>query len=196
MSLLLKATLIVNTGSMFSGKSTELLKQGELYERLGAKVLFLKPLIDKRYSESEIVTHNGARVKALTVDKDANLIDIQELRDADVILIDEVQFFNHTAVVYIKKLVDYYDKVVVVSGLDLDFRGMAFNVTASLMAYADVVNKFKTICRKCGAPSYVSARKGDDEALVKLGGADEYEPICRTCFKKHIELKEIIKEAF
>jgi thymidine kinase len=194
--ILLKPTLIVNTGSMFSGKSTELLKQGELYERLGARIIFLKPSLDKRYSESAIVTHNGARVKSLTVDKDANLLEIQELREADVILIDEVQFFNHTAVVYIKKLVDYYDKVVVASGLDLDFQGMAFNVTASLMAYADVVNKFKTICRKCGAPAYVSARKSDDNTLVKLGGAEEYEPICRSCFKKHIELKEIIKEAF
>lgn len=187
MSLVIKPSLTVNTGSMFSGKTSELLKQGKIYEMVGAKVLYIKPDLDNRYDNTKIVAHNGESVEAKVIAPNVDLLRIPEVREADVILIDEVQFFDYTTSIYISLLVSEYDKVVCVSGLDLDFRGMTFAVTEKLMGYADVINKFKAICAKCGAPAYISARKTSDTEVIKVGGADEYEPLCRECYKNKKE---------
>ncbi|OMI07682.1 thymidine kinase [Bacillus paralicheniformis] len=176
--------LVVNVGGMFSGKSSELQRQGQRHILRGHKVLFLKPRIDNRYSEDEIVTHDGRRVKAVNVDVAGDdFLDIVS-KDVDVVLIDEVQFFED-------KLISLIDNLLVngirvyCSGLDLDFDGKPFGITPLLMAKADEVKKLHAVCDRCGEDAWVTPRKNDNKETIQLGEKDEYFPLCRKCYYEH-----------
>lgn len=179
--------LVLNVGGMFSGKTTELQRQGERHLLAGHSVLFLKPSLDNRYSEMEIVTHKGDKVRAINVDTDGKL-NIPDVITVDVVLIDEVQFFDIKLVETIMFLIEEFNATVYCSGLDMDFLGRAFETTAQLMAKADTVNKFHAVCEGCGNDGVFTAKRshGSDK-VVELGAKETYIPLCRSCYKKHME---------
>ena len=177
----MKAKLTINCGSMFSGKSTELIRQGERHLLAGHSVVFIKPKIDTRYSEDKIVNHKGIYINAIAIKNPIKLITDKAIRRNEVILIDEVQFFDQTIVRVILYLLKK-GYVIYCSGLDMDFKGEPFNIVAQLMAMADEVNKFRAVCEKCGEDANFSYRKTKSNSLIALGGKDEYMPLCRKCF--------------
>lgn len=179
--------LVVNVGGMFAGKSSALIAKGERHMIAGHKVLYVKPDIDNRYSEDKIVTHDGKTVEAVRVNaENSSYLFNKTVYEADVILIDEVQFFSQSILFVIKKLVDS-GKVVYVAGLDLDFKAEPFQLTAYLMAMADEVNKYKAVCSDCGADSYVTAKTSGSSQRVEIGSKELYKPVCRSCYKKYKE---------
>ena len=181
------ATLTVNTGSMFSGKSTMLINQGEKHVKAGQRVVYIKPSLDNRYSEDEIVTHDGLKVKALSVDVNNGLIDVINPREVDVVLIDEVQFFNKRIANSIWWLLSEGIRVYV-SGLDLNYLGDGFETTTEIMAAADKVNKLKAVCESCGEDAVITGKRNfcedSDSQIVKLGAKETYIPLCRKCWFK------------
>lgn len=178
--------LYVNTGTMFGGKTSALLRQGERFLYANKKVVYIKPLLDNRYSEGEIVTHKGVKVEAINVDTALPFITASpEVVLADVILIDEVQFFHPIIVSEVESLLEQGKKVYV-SGLDLNFMGDPFNTTMLLMAKADVVEKHNAICgtEGCGNNAVFTYKKDTSLRIVDLGSEDKYVPMCRDCYKK------------
>lgn len=176
--------LVVNTGSMFSGKSTLLIQQGEKHSRAGQSVLYIKPDIDTRYSVNEIVTHSGLKIPAKTMSTTGSLID--ELNISlpllGIVLIDEVQFFDTKNMINFVWYLLNAGITVYVSGLDMTYRGEAFETTAKLMAIADEVNKLKAVCKYCGADSVVTEKSEDNDQTIELGAGEKYIPVCRECF--------------
>lgn len=173
--------LIVNVGGMFSGKSTELQRQGTRHILRGHNVVYVKPRLDNRYSKDEIVTHDGRKAKAMSVDTQGLEMILGIPLNTEVILIDEVQFFE-------ERLLDVIDVLlksgirIYCSGLDLDFEGNPFGITPLLMAKADEVNKLHAVCDECGNDAWVTPRITQDKEKVKLGEKDDYFPLCRSCF--------------
>lgn len=172
--------LIVNTGSMFSGKSRELQRQGERHKIAGHSVVFITPSMDTRYGESVVSTHIGTKVKAIPVDINVSILGSIP-RGTQVVCIDEVQFFGREIIsdieILLKEGVSVY-----VSGLDMDFRGVPFRTTMELMARADEVHKFHAVCDRCGEDAIFSARTSDSTNIVELGEKDIYKPLCRECW--------------
>lgn len=181
--------LTVITGPMFSGKSSELLRMGERHILAKQQVVYIKPSLDNRYSENEIVTHAGKCVDALSIDKDTCVLDIDIVKNADVLLIDEVQFFGPKMCSAITVLLNK-GKIIYVSGLDMDFKRIPFNSTMYLMGIADTVLKLTAVCEICSADAVQSLRLGDDESLVKLGEKDAYIPVCRKCYTINKDVRE------
>lgn len=173
--------LVVNTGGMFGGKSTELQRQGKRHILAGHRVVFLKPKMDDRYSTDAIVTHEGESVKAINIED--SILENRTVIEADVILVDEVQFFNRNIIGDIDLLLRL-GKTVYVSGLDMDFAGRGFPIVETLMAMADEVHKFKAVCERCGADGTFTAKRTDNKSLVELGSRETYIPLCRRCYYK------------
>ncbi|MGV2685426.1 thymidine kinase [Clostridium perfringens] len=175
---------------MFSEKSKELIRQGERHLLAKHKVVFFKPSIDNIYSNNEIVTHTGAAVKAIIVGPKESLLDHLD-QDVNVVLIDEVQFFNKSILkdvwVMLKNGIDVY-----CSGLDMDYMGTGFNDTViEIMAMAYEVNKLHAICEHCGVDAMYSAKRdfGIFHGLEKisLGTQKEYIPICIDYYVRFME---------
>ena len=175
--------LVVNVGGMFSGKSTELLRQGERHTLAGNSVIYIKPSLDTRYSNSEIVTHRGNKVRAITVAGD--LFSVMDKLTTDVVLIDEAQFFAYSVVADIMQLVSRGVQVYV-SGLDMDFTGKGFGVIKELMARADEVKKFHAVCEGCGKDAVFTGKRVEQGTTetVQLGAKELYTPLCRECYRK------------
>lgn len=172
--------LTVITGGMFAEKSTELLRRGKRLQRAGKSVLYVKPKLDTRYSDTEIVTHDGNKVEAITIDENKPfLLLMRKYSKYDVILIDEVQFF-HPEIVPVTDYLANEGKSVIVAGLDMDYQGTPFKSVAYLMAMAEEVLKLKAVCASCGADAWVS-HKEDNNQRIQLG-TDEYKPLCRKCY--------------
>lgn len=173
--------LVVVTGPMFSGKSSRLITEGEKYVKAGFKVLYLKPEADTRWNKSEIQTHDGISVPACIL-KDT--LDIKSVHEAEVILIDEVQFIPIHLIKQIKQLVRH-GKIIIVAGLDMDYLANSFPVTRELMGQADEVFKLKGQC-KCGRESVMSSiskeYRMDMLNPVVLGDDDKYTAMCRQCY--------------
>lgn len=174
--------LIVICGAMFSGKSTRLITEGEKYAKAGRKVVYLKPASDTRYSINEIVTHDGVKVPASIITDGIEKLEL--VQEADVVLIDEVQFIPISLINEVKSLL-YVGKTVIVAGLDMDYMTNSFPVVRELMCQADEVYKLKGIC-KCGAESVLSSinkeHRKDMLNPVVLGANDKYQALCRKCF--------------
>lgn len=182
--------LTVNTGSMFSGKSTLLISQGEKHVKAGQRVLFIKPSFDDRYAENEVVTHDGIKVPAINVDAEKGLVDVINPREVDVVLIDEAQFFNKRLCNSIWWLLSKGIRVYV-SGLDLNYLGDGFETMNEIMAMADKVNKLKAVCETCGADAVITGKRNfqgnfSDTSIVKLGAKETYMPLCRKCYFKYM----------
>lgn len=177
--------LTVFTGCMFARKSTELQRQGERHELAGRAVVYVKPSIDGRYGDDVVATHNGEKKPAIQVETDSNevlhMVGIPDVQEADVVCIDEVQFFPTAIITAIKFLVDTGRKVYV-SGLDMDKDGVPFEVTMRLMAMADDVQKFHAVCTDCGDDAVFSYQTVQTDTRVTIG--NDYTPLCRSCYRK------------
>lgn len=188
-----KGRLEVVCGSMFSGKTEELMRRLRRAEYAKQQVVTIKHHIDKRNSKAPacIVSHEGRERFAFSVGENAVSIDkILELahKNVDVIGIDEIQFFTTEIIDIICKLIDA-GKRVVVAGLDLDFRGEPFGIMPILMSIADEVVKFKAICVQCGKDAHQTQRLIDgkparySDPIILVGAEELYEARCRSCFQ-------------
>jgi len=174
-------------GSMFSGKTEELIRRLRRAKFAHLKVEIFKPMIDVRYSEEEVVSHNATSILSTPVESSSSILLLSH--DVDVVGIDEAQFFDDGIVEVCQKLANSGVRVIV-AGLDMDYLGKPFGPMPTLMAIAEHVDKVHAICVKCGDPAQHSHRLSQSDKLVELGETDKYEPLCRHCFNKanpHLE---------
>ena len=167
-------------GSMFSGKTEELIRRLKRAKFAHQRVEIYKPTIDTRYSEEEVVSHDKNAIASTPVDSSAGIL-LSEA--AEVVGIDEAQFFDEGLVAVCNELANR-GKRVIVAGLDMDYKGVPFGPMPGLMAIAEEVSKVHAICVKCGNLAYVSHRIVDGDRRVMLGEHGEYEPLCRDCYNK------------
>jgi len=168
-------------GSMFSGKTEELIRRLKRAEYAKLKVEIFKPLIDTRYSEEEVVSHDENTIRSTPVESSGNILLLAG--NVDVIGIDEAQFFDNNLVDVCNQLANNGIRVVV-AGLDMDYLGKPFGPIPALMAEAEYVTKVHAICMQCGNLAQYSHRIAESDKLVLLGETNEYEPLCRVCFNK------------
>ncbi len=168
-------------GSMFSGKTEELIRRLKRAKIAKQKVLIFKPKVDTRYSDEEVVSHDANTIASFPVEKATEIL--EHAHDEEVVGIDEAQFFGEELVEVCNQLA-YKGKRVVVAGLDMDFQGKPFGPIPMLLATAEYVTKVHAICMRCGKLAHYSHRTSASKELVVLGETDIYEPLCRTCFKE------------
>lgn len=174
-------TIEVVAGSMFSGKTEELIRRLKRAKIAKQKVEIYKPMVDVRYSEDEVVSHDENSIRSTPVENSANILLLSG--DVDVIGIDEAQFFDKGLVDVVVKLANMGIRVIL-AGLDMDFKGVPFGPIPGLMAVADHITKVHAICVRCGSIAQFSHRMTDKEQVVLLGEKDIYEPLCRRCYNK------------
>ena len=167
-------------GSMFSGKTEELIRRLKRAKFARQRVEIYKPAIDTRYSCEEVVSHDSNSISSTPVDSARSILLLAS--EAQVVGIDEAQFFDDSLVEVCNELARM-GKRVIVAGLDMDFKGEPFGPMPALMAVAEEVTKVHAICVRCGNLAYVSHRKVANEHRVMLGEKEEYEPLCRECYK-------------
>jgi thymidine kinase len=171
----------VITGSMFSGKTEELIRRLKRARIARQKVEIFKPRMEVRYSEEEVVSHDENAILSTPVDSSANILLLTS--DVKVVGIDEAQFFDEGLVDVCNKLANRGIRVIV-AGLDMDFKGMPFGPIPRLLSVAEYVTKVHAICVKCGNLAHYTHRLSEDEKLIVLGETDIYEPLCRICYAK------------
>jgi len=170
-------------GSMFSGKSEELIRRVRRAQFAKQKIAVFKPKIDNRYSDEAVVSHNGTSFIALPIAHSTEIFHHID-NDIDLIAIDEVQFFDDEVVKVIQHLADSGYRVIA-AGLDQDFRGEPFGTMPALMAIAELVTKLQAVCAVCGSPASRTQRliNGDpasyDDPIILVGASEAYEPRCR-----------------
>lgn len=169
----------VVAGSMFSGKTEELIRRLKRAKIAKQKVEIYKPAVDVRYSDSEVVSHDENAIHSTPVENSANILLLHG--DVDVIGIDEAQFFDKGLVEVVVQLANKGIRVIA-AGLDMDFKGVPFGPIPGLMAVADHVTKVHAICVRCGSIAQFSHRLSEKEQVVLLGEKDIYEPLCRKCY--------------
>jgi thymidine kinase len=169
-------------GSMFSGKTEELIRRLKRSELAKQKIEIYKPDIDNRYHNVKVVSHQGNEIGSTPVPASTNILLLAT--DADVVGIDEAQFFDSELPNVCTQLANRGIRVIV-AGLDMDYMGKPFGPIPQLMAIAEYVTKVHAICMNCGNLAYVSHRKTKEDSLVLLGEAENYEPLCRSCFNKN-----------
>lgn len=180
-------SIVVICGSMFAGKSEELIRRARRALYAKKKVQVFKPSIDNRYDESMVVTHMGVKHEAVPVKNVRDLAGCID-KNTDVVLIEEAQFFDRSLSSLAVKLADEGMEVIL-AGLDQDFRREPFGPMPELMAVADEVVKLRAICMNCGAPASHTYRQIDgkpahrDDPIVLIGATEAYEARCRNCFK-------------
>lgn len=168
-------------GSMFSGKTEELIRRLKRAKFAKQNVEIFKPNIDTRYSEEDVVSHDSNAIRCTPVTSSGNILLMSS--EVDVIGIDEAQFFDSNLPEVCNRLADMGIRVIV-AGLDMDFRGNPFGPMPQLMACAEYVTKVHAICVKCGNLAQNSHRTINAEKLVVLGETESYEPLCRSCFNE------------
>lgn len=169
----------VITGSMFSGKTEELIRRLKRANFANLKVEIFKPVIDTRYSESKVVSHDSNAIVSTQVESASNISLMAN--NVDVVGIDEAQFFDNGLVEVCNRLADSGIRVIV-AGLDMDFRGNPFGPVPALISIAEYVTKVHAICMRCGNLAHYSYRKSDTDKIVLLGEKDVYEALCRNCY--------------
>jgi len=173
----------VIVGSMFSGKSEELIRRLNRARIARQKVLVFKPQIDARYSKQEIASHSGQTHDSIPVTTTAEML-THISDDTQVVGIDEGQFFDLEIIDAVNKLASE-GKRVIIAGLDQDFMGKPFEPMPQLLSIAEFITKTHAICVKCGSTANYSQRTVDSDARVEVGAADKYEARCRKCFIPH-----------
>ncbi|MEC1672661.1 thymidine kinase [Bacillus mojavensis] len=170
-------------GSMFSGKSEELIRRVKRATYAKQEVRVFKPVIDNRYSEDAVVSHNGTSMTSYAITSAADIWDhISE--STDVIAVDEVQFFDRAIINVLSALADKGYRVIA-AGLDMDFRGEPFGVVPDIMAIAESVTKLQAVCSVCGSPASRTQRLIDgkpasyDDPVILVGASESYEARCR-----------------
>jgi thymidine kinase len=178
----------VIVGSMFSGKSEELIRRLRRAQIARQKVQIFKPVIDARYSDTHIVSHSAMRIESQAVAAAHEILELVE-PDTDVIGIDEGQFFDQELVAVVNQLANA-GKRVVIAGLDMDYLGRPFEPMPLLMAIAEEVTKTRAVCIQCGSPASYTQRLIASRERVVVGAADAYEARCRACFDPSLSEKK------
>ncbi|MBC8173663.1 MAG: thymidine kinase [Chitinophagales bacterium] len=171
----------VITGSMFSGKTEELIRRLKRVKIANLKTEIFKPGLDVRYDEKNIVSHDANLIQSTPVSHSSNILLLSA--DVEVVGIDEAQFFDEGIIDVCNKLAMRGTRVIV-AGLDMDYKGNPFGPMPQLLAIADYITKVHAICVQCGSIATHSYRKVKGDAQVLLGEKNEYEPRCRSCFVK------------
>ena len=171
----------VIAGSMFSGKTEELLRRLKRARIAKLNVEIFKPLVDQRYSESDVVSHDANSIRCTPVESSGNIMLLSS--NTDVVGIDEAQFFDHGLIEVCNTLAAQGLRVIV-AGLDMDFKGKPFGPMPGLMACAEYVTKVHAICVRCGDLAQHSFRLKASEKLVEVGASESYEAVCRSCYNK------------
>lgn len=166
-------------GSMFSGKTEELIRRLNRARIAKQKVEVFKPAMDTRYDDEDVVSHDANKSPSIPVQNASQILFYAE--DFEVVGIDEAQFFGNELVSVCNELAEN-GKRVVVSGLDMDYLGKPFGPIPQLLSIAEYVTKVHAICIRCGSLANYSHRTVPDDKLVVLGETDAYEPLCRKCF--------------
>lgn len=181
-----KGWIEVICGSMFSGKTEELIRRMKRAKFAKQNVEIFKPEIDTRYDEEMVVSHDSNEIHSTPVPSSSNIPILAN--NVDVVGIDEAQFFDDGLVAVCNQLANSGVRVIV-AGLDMDFKGIPFGPMPGIMACAEYVTKVHAICMQCGELANHSYRFSNDDSLVHLGETEEYEPLCRMCFQKQKTLK-------
>lgn len=173
----------VITGPMFSGKSEELIKRIRILSYAEINTLIIKPLIDNRFSNSEIISRNGVSISSYSASTVEDIKNLFEKGNYKALVIDEIQFFDI-------ELIDYLDYLankgirIIVCGLDQDYLRRPFPIVANLMAIADTVDKLKAVCLICKKAASCSFRTSASQDTIEIGDIDKYEARCRKCYKE------------
>jgi thymidine kinase len=175
----------VIAGSMFSGKSEELIRRLRRAKIARQKVQVFKPLIDSRFSDNHIVSHSEMRHESSNIHSASEIREKTE-PDTEVVGIDEGQFFDEELVNVANELAQRGVRVII-AGLDQDYTGKPFEPMPQLLAIAEYITKTHAICMKCGQPANYSQRTFESEERVAVGAADKYEARCRACFVPHAD---------
>lgn len=176
-----KGWIEVICGSMFSGKTEELIRRLRRAEFAKQRVEIFKPSVDTRYAETEVVSHDATSIRSTPVPNSSNILLLTG--NIEVVGIDEAQFFDDGLPEVCAQLAGAGIRVIV-AGLDMDFRGLPFGPMPRLMALAEYVTKVHAICMQCGELANFSHRKTTSDDLILLGETDSYEPLCRGCFMR------------
>ena len=179
-----KGWIEVVCGSMFSGKTEELIRRLKRAKIAKLQVEIFKPMIDKRYDEIKIVSHDSNTIHSTPVPSSSNILLMGS--NVDVIGIDEAQFFDNGLPQVCEQLANNGTRVIV-AGLDMDFLGKPFGPMPHLLAIADYITKVHAICMNCGDLATHSFRTSKDAALILLGEQENYIPLCRTCYVKEMK---------
>lgn len=175
-------------GSMFSGKTEELIRRINRVKIAKRKIMIFKPTIDIRYSKSDIVSHSHSTSEAIPV-QNSRLITAMVTDDVNVVAIDEAQFFDEGILQVVRDLVVKGIRVIC-AGLDMDYLGQPFGPMPMLMAIADDVYKCRAICVNCGHLANYSYRIASGDEQVLIGEKQEYMPLCRCCYAKFMSNKK------
>jgi len=178
-----RGAIEVICGSMFSGKTEELIRRLKRVRIAKQKVEIFKPAIDIRYNEAKVVSHDENAITSTPVSSASEILFYAG--DADVVGIDEAQFFDDELVSVCNKLAAMGVRVIV-AGLDMDYLGNPFGPIPKLLATAEHVSKVHAICIKCGNLAHYSHRIVNSDKLVVLGETDSYEPLCRICYQEQM----------
>ena len=179
-------------GSMFSGKTEELIRRLKRAKFAKQRVEIFKPSIDTRYSEEDVVSHDQNAIRSTPIDSSGNILLLAS--NIDVVGIDEAQFLDEGLTEVCNRLANNGVRVII-AGLDMDFKGVPFGPIPALCAIADEVTKVHAICVKCGALANISHRLVANEHRVLLGEQEEYEPPCRDCYQKTLQIESDQQEA-
>ena len=180
----MRGRIEVICGSMFSGKTEELIRRLKRAKYAKQRVEIFKPAIDVRYSEENVVSHDSNTIASTPIDSSASILLFTS--EKDVVGIDEAQFFDDGLIDVCNQLANNGVRVII-AGLDMDFKGKPFGPMPGLCAIADEVSKVHAICMKCGQLASFSHRTVKSDKQVLLGETAEYEPLCRTCYNRAIE---------
>ena len=171
-------------GSMFSGKTEELIRRMKRAKFAKQRVEIFKPTVDTRYSDEDVVSHDHNAIHSTPIDASGAILLLAS--DIDVVGIDEAQFLDDGLVDVCNELANRGVRVII-AGLDMDYKGVPFGPIPALCAIADEVTKVHAICVRCGALAYVSHRLVNNDHRVLLGEKEEYEPLCRDCYQKALK---------
>lgn len=184
MEMMRRGRIEVVCGSMFSGKTEELIRRLKRAKFAHQKVEIFKPALDTRYSDVEVVSHDSNHITSTPIESSASMLLLAD--DVDVVGIDEAQFFDADLINVCEELARRGTRVII-AGLDMDFKCQPFGPMPALMAIADEVTKVHAICVRCGNLAYVSHRLVEGDKQVLLGEKAEYEPLCRECYLKALK---------
>ncbi|MCB0770806.1 MAG: thymidine kinase [Flavobacteriales bacterium] len=176
-----KGWIEVICGSMFSGKTEELIRRLRRAEFAKQQVEIFKPGVDTRYNDTEVVSHDRNSIRSTPVPNSSNLLLLAS--GIQVVGIDEAQFFDDGLPTVCEQLANSGVRVII-AGLDMDFQGRPFGPMPKLMAMAEYVTKVHAICMHCGGLATFSHRTAASDDLIVLGETESYEPLCRTCFER------------
>ena len=174
-----KGSIEVICGSMFSGKTEELLRRLKRAEFAKMKIAVFKPIVDSRYDNKKVVSHDKNKIHSIPVKKAEDIL--AHVNQVQVVAIDEAQFFDED-LIKVCTLLANKGKRIIIAGLDMDYLGKPFGIMPQLLAIAEQVTKVHAICVDCGENANHSFRKTTDKKLVQLGKENEYKPLCRSCF--------------